>query len=106
MKSSDGFDARRLRPREPKGWGLRLGVAIGLLLALGGLALAVAGGAALAGKGLALGLLQTGREAAILLLVLGVALVFTGLATWRRCRRRMRRPSELSLSPHLLRKRG
>jgi hypothetical protein len=29
MKLSDDFDARRLRPRQPKHWRLRIGAALG-----------------------------------------------------------------------------
>jgi len=45
MKRTDGFDARRLRPRPQRSWGSRIGLALGLLLALLGLFLAGFGAA-------------------------------------------------------------
>jgi hypothetical protein len=48
MKLSDGFDARRLRPKGPSNWRLRLVAGIAALLAMGVL-LAMAGGAACRG---------------------------------------------------------
>ena len=40
MKRTDGFDARRLRPRQPRSWGSRLASAFGMLLILAGILLA------------------------------------------------------------------
>ena len=45
MKISDGFDARRLRPKGPSNWRLRLVACMAALLAIVGLLLAGAGGA-------------------------------------------------------------
>ena len=42
MKLSDDFDARRLRPRQPRSWRLRIGAALGALLAAFGILLAMA----------------------------------------------------------------
>jgi len=41
MKISDGFDARRLRPKGPSNWRLRLVAGIAALLAIVGVLLAV-----------------------------------------------------------------
>ncbi|EKM95789.1 hypothetical protein C211_02176 [Stutzerimonas degradans] len=104
MKLSDGFDARRLRPSERKSWGRRLIVAIAALLAVIGVLLIVAGGASLAGYGGSLGALAA-RDAALTALVLGLVLIAIAMLLWRWCRRRLRRSSELSLSPGLMKRR-
>ncbi|ARS48627.1 MULTISPECIES: hypothetical protein [Pseudomonadaceae] len=105
MKLSDDFDARRLRPRQPKSWRLRVGAGLGALLATLGILLAMAGVASLVGRAPALGGLNDSTGEAIALLLLGLFLLWAGIAFWRRCRRRLRRPSDLSLSPHLMKKR-
>ncbi len=102
MKLSDGFDARRLRPSERKSWGRRLIVAIAALLAVVGVLLLVAGGASLAGYGGSLGALAA-RDAALTALVLGLVLIAIAMLLWRWCR--LRRSSELSLSPGLMKRR-
>ena len=43
MKVSDGFDARRLRPKGPGSWGMRLGAGMAALLATFGVLLTMAG---------------------------------------------------------------
>lgn len=106
MKSSNGFDARRLRPREPKNWRLRLGLFIGALLLIFGLLLALIGGLSLLGLADQLGDLEAGRDGGIVMLVVGLVVAWIGQAIWRRCRRSQRRPSELSLSPRLMKKRN
>ncbi|BCQ63923.1 hypothetical protein PBOI14_56730 [Pseudomonas sp. Boi14] len=55
MKISDGFDARRLRPKSPRNWRLRLGAGFSALLATFGVLLAMAGTASLLGRAPALG---------------------------------------------------
>ncbi|MDR8015686.1 hypothetical protein [Ectopseudomonas guguanensis] len=105
MKLSDDFDARRLRPRQPRSWRLRIGAALGALLAAFGILLAMAGVASLVGRAPALGGLNDSIGEAIALLLLGLFLLWAGIAFWRRCRRRLRRPSDLSLSPSLLKRR-
>lgn len=105
MKLSDDFDARRLRPRQPKTWRLRIGAGVGALLATFGILLTMAGVASLAGRAPVLGTFNDSTGEAIVLLLLGLFLLWAGITFWRRCRRRMRRPSDLSLSPHLLKKR-
>lgn len=105
MKLSDGFDARRLRPGGRKSWRLRIGAAIGALLAIFGALLTLLGGASLFGRAEALGSLGVGRDGAIVLLVLGFILFCTGIGLWRGCRRRMRQPGGLSISRRLLKKR-
>lgn len=106
MKESDGFDARSLRPREQKHWRLRLGAALGAVLVTSGLLLMVIGALALAGLGEFLEGTSMGRDTGFALLVLGLLLIWIGRIFWRRCRRRLRTPDELSLSPRLLKKRG
>lgn len=105
MKLSDDFDARRLRPHQPKHWRLRIGAALGALFAAFGILLAMAGVASLAGRAPVLGTLNDSAGEAIVLLLLGLFLLWAGILFWRRCRRRLRRSGDLSLSPHLLKKR-
>lgn len=104
MKRSDGFDARRLRPREPRNWRMRLGAAFSALLATLGVLLAMAGAASLLGRPPALGDLNASPVGAALILVLGLLLLYFGIWLWRVCRRRMRRNQELNLAPHLMKK--
>lgn len=105
MKLSDDFDARRLRPRQAKPWRLRIGAGLGALFATLGILLAMAAVASLAGRGPVLGTLNDSSGEAVVLLAFGLLLLWAGIIFWRRCRRRMRRPSDLSLSPHLMKKR-
>ncbi|GIZ13303.1 hypothetical protein [Pseudomonas sp. NCCP-436] len=104
MKLSDDFDARRLRPRQPGNWRLRLGVVLGALLTALGILLLMAGVATLAGRAPRLTPLNSNAEA-IAVFGLSLVLLWLGIAVWRRCRRRLRRPSDLSMAPHLLKKR-
>jgi len=55
MKLSDGFDARRLRPKGQSNWRFRFGAAISAILATFGVLLAMAGAASLLGRPPALG---------------------------------------------------
>lgn len=55
MKLSDGFDARRLRPKGQSNWRFRFGAAFAALLATCGVLLAMAGAASLLGRPPALG---------------------------------------------------
>ena len=86
MKFSDGFDARRLRPRNASNWRLRLGAGLAALFA-------------------ALGPLNESPATASVFVVTGLLLLSVGVLLWRRCRRRLRRPSDLSMAPHLMKKR-
>ncbi|OAE14610.1 hypothetical protein A2T76_24545 [Pseudomonas brenneri] len=104
MKISDGFDARRLRPKGPSNWRLRLGVAFAALLALFGLLLSLAGAAALLGHSPALGELNTSPGGAALLLAGGLLILSLGIWWWRRCRRRMHQPLSLNIASHLMKK--
>ncbi|WP_439888232.1 hypothetical protein ACSX1C_03375 [Pseudomonas sp. MBLB4123] len=106
MKLSDDFDARRLRPRSYRNWRLRLAAMLGALLAALGVLLAMAGAATLLGRPPALGTLNDSPGAAIVLLTAGLVLLWLGIGVWRLCRRRLRRPSDLSLAPHLMKKRN
>ena len=72
MKISDGFDARRLRPKGPSNWRLRLVACIAALLAIVGLLLAGAGGAGLFGPSPALGDLNASPGGSALLLGIGL----------------------------------
>ena len=58
MKLSDGFDARRLRPKGQSNWRFRFGAAIAAILATFGVLLAMAGAASLLGRPPALGRLE------------------------------------------------
>jgi len=104
MKLSDGFDARRLRPRGPASWRWRFAAALSALFAVLGILLAMAGAATLLGRPPALGGLNDSHGAAAVLLVLGLFLLWLGVVAWRRCRRRLRRPSDLAMAPHLMKK--
>ena len=86
MKRTDGFDARRLRPRQHRSWGSRLGAALGLLLF---------------SEIEALTSMPLDKEAAVTLLTLGVVLLLLGMIIRRRARRRAHAPNDLSLSPRL-----
>jgi nitrate reductase gamma subunit len=106
MKRTDGFDARRLRPREQRSWGSRLGSFFGLLLIFFGLLLALVGAASLFSSHEALAAVAVAREVAVTFLALGLILLWTGLLIRRRVRRRLYAPSDLSLSPRLMKKRN
>jgi polyferredoxin len=105
MKLSDGFDARRLRPRNASNWRLRLGAGLAALFAAFGVLLSMAGIATLLGQPAALGPLNESPGAASVFVISGLALLFFGVLLWRRCRRRLRSPSDLSIAPHLMKKR-
>ncbi len=105
MKRTDGFDARRLRPREQRSWGARLGAMLGLLLSILGVLLAGSGAASLFGNHAAFTNMAFEYEEAVTLLVLGLALLVIGLLIRHRVRRRLREPGGLSLSPGLKKKR-
>ncbi|WOE77964.1 hypothetical protein RZO07_22045 [Pseudomonas protegens] len=104
MKISDGFDARRLRPKSPRNWRLRLGAGFSALLATFGVLLALAGTASLLGRAPALGELNASPLGSALILLFGLVLLYVGVRLWRRCRRRMRQPLTLNMAPHLMKK--
>ncbi|MCK9800127.1 hypothetical protein BK634_04715 [Pseudomonas chlororaphis] len=104
MKISDGFDARRLRPKGPRNWRLRLGAAFSALLATCGVLLAMAGAASLLGRPPALGELNASPLGSAVILAIGLLLLYFGVWLWRRCRRRMRQPQALNMAPHLMKK--
>ncbi|KAA0947454.1 hypothetical protein FQ186_04850 [Pseudomonas sp. ANT_H14] len=104
MKISDGFDARRLRPKGPSNWRLRLGAGFAALLTMLGVLLAMAGAASLLGHSPALGELNASPGGSAVVLVIGLLILWVGVWLWRRCRRRMRQPLELSIASHLMKK--
>ncbi|AOA05802.1 MULTISPECIES: hypothetical protein [Pseudomonas] len=104
MKISDGFDARRLRPKAHRDWGSRLVLMFAALLILCGVLLLLAGAASLIGRPGALGELNASPAGAALVLVFGVLVSWLGVWMWRRRRRLMRKPFGLNMAPHLMKK--
>ncbi|MBV6821350.1 hypothetical protein [Pseudomonas sp. PD9R] len=104
MKLSDGFDARRLRPKGQSNWRFRIGATIAALLAMSGVLLAMAGVASLLGHAPALGEMNTNRVGSAVILVIGLVVLYFGVWLWRRCRRRSRQSQALNMSPHLMKK--
>ncbi|CAI8920399.1 putative membrane protein [Pseudomonas sp. JAI111] len=104
MKLSDGFDARRLRPKGQRNWRFRFGAAFAALLATCGVLLAMAGAASLLGRPPALGELNASRLGSAIILAVGLLVLYIGVWLWRRCRRRSRQSRELNISPHLMKK--
>ncbi len=102
MKLSDDFDARRLRPRSPRRWPLCLAACLALMCLLAGLASLFTAAISLWHNPLAL---AEPTGAAAVLAPAGLALLGLGILGWRQCRRRLRRPDELSMAPHLLKRR-
>ncbi|MFF7708207.1 hypothetical protein [Pseudomonas sp. NPDC007930] len=102
--SDDGFDARRLRPKGSKHWGMRFGAALAAVLATLGVLLSMAGAANLLGHPPALEGLDTTTTGGAILLAVGLVVLYLGVALWRRCRRRMRRSAELAMAPGLMKK--
>jgi len=104
MKISDGFDARRLRPKGPSNGRLRLVAGIAALLAIVGVLLAGAGGAGLFGHSPALGELNTSTGGSAIPWVIGLRVLGLGVWLWRRSRRKMRQPLSLNIASHLMKK--
>ena len=104
MKISDGFDARRLRPKGPSNWRLLLEAFMAAYLAIVGMLLAGAGCAGLFGRSPALGELNASPGGSAILLVIGVLVLWLGVWLWRRSRRRMRQPLSLNIASHLMKK--
>ena len=102
MKISDGFDARRLRPKAHRDWRSRLVLMFAALLALLGMLLLLAGAASLIGHPTALGELNASPAGATLVLVSGLLVCWLGVWMWRRRRRLMRKPFGLNMAPHLM----
>jgi membrane protein implicated in regulation of membrane protease activity len=105
MKRTDGFDARRLRPRQHRSWGSRLGSALGLLLIVSGVLFTGFGAASLLSGIEPFASIPLDREAAVTLVTLGLVMVLLGTLIRRRVRRRMHEPVGLSLSPRLNKRR-
>ncbi|WDY56658.1 hypothetical protein [Pseudomonas sp. PSKL.D1] len=104
MKLKGSFDAKRLRPRQPRNWGARLAAGLSALLATLGVLLTMAGVAGLLGNYAALAELNANRPLAATFTVGGLLLLYLGVRFWRRSRIRLRRGRELNLSPHLMKK--
>ncbi|ARU88202.1 hypothetical protein [Pseudomonas sp. M30-35] len=105
MKQSDGFNARRLRPRGTGNWRMRFASALAALFAVAGVLLAMAGAATLLGRPPALGSLNDSPTGSAVILVIGLLLLWISISVWRMCRRRLRSPGDLSMSRHLMKKR-
>lgn len=105
MKRTDGFDARRLRPRQHRSLGSRLGAAFGTLLIMTGFLLLGAGAASFLDDIQAFANVPLEREAAITLMTLGAILLVLGAIVRKRVHRRLREPSGLSMSPRLNKRR-
>ena len=104
MKLSDGFDARRLRSKGPSNWRFRFGVLIAALLAAVGVMLCLAGIATLVGHPPQMTGIDFSMTGAAIVAVVGLVLLYLGVALWRRCRRRLRSGGSLDMAPHLLKK--
>lgn len=104
MKISDGFDARRLRPKSPSNWRSRVVLTIAALITVCGLLMALTGMASLVGHSPALGELNASPAGAALITGLGLLVTWLGIWMWRRRRRYMRQPLGLSMSAHLMKK--
>jgi hypothetical protein len=104
MKISDGFDARRLRPKGRSNWGMRIVSLLAALLALLGAGLLVAGVTGLIGHPQAIGDLDATPGGAAVVAAIGLLVLYLGIALWRRCRRRQRQGGGLSMSAHLMKK--
>lgn len=105
MKRTDGFDARRLRSRQHRSLGSRLGAAFGLLLVIAGVLMLGAGAASFLDDLQAFVSVPLEREAAITLISLGAGLFLLGVLIRSRVRRRLLQPSGLSMSPRLNKRR-
>ncbi|WP_426113388.1 hypothetical protein [Pseudomonas sp. DSP3-2-2] len=104
MKISDGFDARRLRPKGQGNWGVRIGSAIAALLATLGVLLTMAGVSSLIGHPQALGELNASPVGAAFIIAGGLLVLYLGIWLWRRCRLSRRRAKGLNMAPHLMKK--
>ncbi|MCU1716200.1 hypothetical protein [Pseudomonas sp. 5P_3.1_Bac2] len=105
MKLSDGFDARRLRPRGRRTWLGLLGAVFAALLVILGVVLAAAGIISIISQPSSLASLNQSPIAAALAVLGGLLLSSAGVLLWRSLRRRLRRNSDLSMAPHLMKKR-
>lgn len=104
MKHTDGFDARRLRTRGPKRWGLRIVMAFGVLMVIAGALGALFATASLFGVP-QIAELMVERDAGLALLAMSIGLFLIGLLLCRSARRRSRGSGDLSMSRHLMRRR-
>ena len=72
MKISDGFDARRLRPKGRSNWRTRIGKTIAFVFLVSGVALALTGGSSLIVHPQALGDLNANPAGAAVVAVAGL----------------------------------
>jgi uncharacterized BrkB/YihY/UPF0761 family membrane protein len=103
MNSSDKY-ARSLRARPAGRWRWRFASVLATLMALLGILLALLGAASLLGRPVH-GLDGTMANSSVML-ILGLVLLLVGLLFRRASRRRLNTVDDLSLAPHLLKKRG
>ncbi|OUM06522.1 hypothetical protein BW686_15620 [Pseudomonas syringae] len=103
MKTSDGFNARRLRSKGRGNWGKRIGMLIALMMAAAGLLLTFAGASSLIGHPQMLSELNASPGGAAFVAVSGLLVFYLGIRLWRRCRRQ-HSASGLSISAHLMKK--
>jgi hypothetical protein len=105
MKLSDSY-ARSLRPRKPGCWRWRFAALLALLFGIVALPMGFVGASSLAGHPLALGNLNNTPGEAGALLGGGLLLLWLAILLWRKCRRSLQAGNDLSIAPHLLKKRG
>ena len=103
MKTSGGFNARRLRNKGQGNWRKRIGTLIAVLLVALGILLTVAGVSSLIGHPQMLGELNASPGGAAFVAISGLLVFYLGVWLWRRLRRQ-RGASGLSISAHLMKK--
>ena len=104
MKISDGFDARRLRPKGRSNWRTRIGKTIAFVFLVSGVALALTGGSSLIVHPQALGDLNANPAGAAVVAVAGLLVLLLGMWLWRRIGRGPRSSGGLSMSANLMKK--
>lgn len=105
MKLTDSY-ARTLRPRKPSRWLWRFAALLALLFGVAGLLMGLTSAANLLGHPLVMGEFNDTTSEAGVLLGAGLVLLLMAILLWRKCRRSLQAGNDLSLAPHLLKKRG
>ncbi len=105
MKLTDSY-ARTLRPRKPGRWLWRFAALLALLFGVAGLLMGLTSAATLLGHPLVMGEFNDTTSEAGVLLGAGLVLLLMAILLWRKCRRSLQAGNDLSLAPHLLKKRG